>query len=121
VDRRDWPLLRSLFHADAVDEHGFTSADIETFIESFSERSAGVLQMMHIMGNTYIAEVDAERREALVETSCVAWNRMLPEGLLRGSLHDSPLIPDDSPHARLSMIGNRYLDLVSERDGKVAF
>jgi hypothetical protein len=121
VDRRDWELLRSLFHTDSVDEHGFTAGGVEEFIERFSARSAGVLQMMHLNGNTLIRDRNPERREVLVESSCVAWNRVLPGGFAQGSLHDSPLIPHDSPHARVSMIGNRYLDLLSEREGELRF
>jgi hypothetical protein len=121
VDRRDWALLRSLFHDDSVDEHGSTSGGVDEFIRGFAERSANVPEMMHANTNILILERDPERKEVLVETYCVAWSRVLPGDIVPGSLYDTTVIPTDSAHARLATIANRYLDLISERDGELKF
>jgi hypothetical protein len=121
VDRRDWGLLRTLFHDDSLDDHGYTSGSLEEFIESFSERSSRVPEMTHVNGNVLILETDAERREALVETYCVAWSRVLPGELIPGSLYETPLLDRESPNARVLTVANRYLDLIGERDGQLRF
>jgi SnoaL-like domain len=121
VDRRDWNLLRSCFHEDAVDEHGLSSGNVSQFIESFAMRSGKIPEMMHPNSNILILERDHERREVLVETYCVAWSRVLPGEMIPGSFYDTSLIAKESPYARVATIANRYLDLISERDGDLRF
>jgi hypothetical protein len=119
VDRRDWTLLRSVFHSDSVDEHGLSAGNVDTFIEGFADRSAKVTEMMHLNSNIIIAERNPDRREVLVETSCVAWSRVLPDDMVPGSFYDTPLIAPASGHARVVTVANRYLDLLAEREGEL--
>jgi hypothetical protein len=121
VDRRDWPLLRSLFHEDSLDEHGFTTGGVDEFIEAFATRSADVPEMTHFITNVLILETDPQRREVLVETYCLGCSRVRPEQMLPGSFYDSPLIPADSANGRLAIIANRYLDLIVEDAGELTF
>lgn len=114
IDRKDYDLLREVFHKDAYDDHGLWSGSVDTFIEVFDARHEHIARAMHLNGNSLMLEVDPERREVLVETPCVAWSWLapgasVPGGLFTGSEED----------ATLTCVANRYLDIVSERDGRL--
>jgi hypothetical protein len=121
IDRKDYALLRDVFHDDAYDDHGLWSGDVDNFIETFDRRHVHIEHAMHLNGNTVLLEVDAERRELMVETYCVAWTRVPPGVTIPGGLFGAE--DDGEPMAQLTAVGNRYLDIVSERDGvlRIAF
>jgi hypothetical protein len=66
VDRKQWDLVRNSFHEDAYDDHGPFKGTVSEFIEWVAERHSDVVQSMHVLSNTLIEFVSAER--ALVET-----------------------------------------------------
>ncbi len=73
VDRRDWPALAAVFHADAHDEHGEFSGGPAAFVDWVSARHAAIPFAMHIMANCLIEFLDDET--AAVETYFVAIQR----------------------------------------------
>lgn len=100
VDRRDWDLLRSCFHADARDDHGVFAGDADEYVDwvaanlsKFAERT------MHFIGNV---TVDLEGpAAALSESYVVGYHRYTRE---------------DGTRAEWIAAG-RYLDRFEKRDG----
>ena len=104
ADRNDVALIRSAYHPDATDSHGYFSGTIDGFVEWFTERHATVTQSMHFLGNCLI-EWDSDT-SAFVETYCQAFQR----------LHDdaaSDMLQD------LHVLC-RYADRFERRDGRWA-
>lgn len=66
VDRKDWDLLRSVFHDGARDAHGEFNGNSEEFIEWVSARHATVPFSMHYLLNCLIEFTSDE--DAAVET-----------------------------------------------------
>lgn len=66
VDRGDWELVRSTYHADAYDAHGDYKGDIDGLIKWLDERFASVDNSMHFLGNCLIEFSDPDH--AFVET-----------------------------------------------------
>ena len=64
VDRADEELLRSVYHPDALDEHGFYNGDIDGMIEFLYTRTLNTEirpnPTRHILSNILI-EVDGDR------------------------------------------------------------
>jgi hypothetical protein len=104
ADRNDVELIRSAYHSDATDSHGYFSGTIDGFVEWFRERHAAVTQSMHFLGNCLI-EFDGEE-SAFVETYCQAFQRLRdPAGA--GTLQDLQVLC-------------RYLDRFERREGRWA-
>lgn len=70
VDRGDWDLVRTGYHADAMDEHGDYVGDIDGFIEWLDRRFKGIDNSMHFLGQTLIEFAGPD--VALVETYFVS-------------------------------------------------
>ena len=97
IDRRDYALVRSLYHDDAIDDHG------PMFYGSPDEYVAWLPSMManwdatsHIISNALFI-VDGDRAEG--ELFVNAYHRTHP------------------PEARELIAGGRYLDQYEKRDG----
>jgi hypothetical protein len=97
VDRRDWDLVRSCYHDDAVDDHGPFRGDVNGFIDWVAERHAGIEQSMHFLGNVLI-EIDGD--VAFSETYLTTFQHETRPG---------------SP-TRYSHSGCRYVDRLERRD-----
>lgn len=54
VDRRDYDLVRSVYHPDAYDDHGSYKGDIDGLIAWLSRRHAVIEQSMHLICQTHI-------------------------------------------------------------------
>jgi hypothetical protein len=76
IDRRDWALVRSLFHPDAYDDHGMYKGDIDGFIDFLRVRHSGISQSFHLVGNILIEFPGPQT--ALVETYVLALQRLKP-------------------------------------------
>jgi len=74
VDRRDWALVRSTFHEDALDDHGDFKGNVDGFIEWVKRRHATIPQSMHFLGNCLIEFADDDT--AVVETYFLALQRL---------------------------------------------
>jgi hypothetical protein len=115
VDRRNWALVRSTYHADAFDDHGNYKGDIDGFIESLIKRHATIEQSMHVFAN-YIIEFDGPD-SALVETYFTTYQRLSPEAgdarlvYLRGRS-----ISDDEAVEGFAL--GRFIDHFTRRHGE---
>jgi hypothetical protein len=107
VDRGDWALLRSTYHADAWDDHGDYKGPIDGLVEWLDKRFAGVDNSMHFLGNCLIEFADANT--ALVETYFVSRR-------LRAPIEEEREIagPGD---AMCREAWGRYVDRFERRDG----
>lgn len=66
VDRGDWELVRSTYHADAWDEHGDYKGGIDGLVRWLDARFSGVDNSTHFLGNCLIEFAGPDL--ALVET-----------------------------------------------------
>jgi ketosteroid isomerase-like protein len=100
VDRRDWDLVRSCYHPDAVDHHGPYSGGVDGFIAWAMEFVEEVVSTTHFVGNQL---VDVEGNTAWHEAYCRAYHRMKAT--------------DSAPEAEY-VVNLRYLDRMDARDGE---
>jgi hypothetical protein len=114
VDRKNWDLVRSAYHADAHDDHGNYKGDIDGFIASLVERHATIEQSMHVVSNLTIEFCGPD--SALAESYFITHQRISPEAgdgrlpYLRGV----PIRPDQA--VETEVVG-RYVDHMTRRDG----
>lgn len=99
VDRKDWDLVRSAYHADAIDNHGSYNGPLDGFISSLEERHRTIDQSIHLVSNILIETFSSE--SALVESyfCCFQTRRDGDGGLVQ-----------------TQAIG-RYIDRFERRDG----
>jgi ketosteroid isomerase-like protein len=99
TDRRDAALIRSCYHADAVDDHGAFRGSPDEFAEWVPKTLAIFESTMHVLGNVSI-EIDGDA--AKVESYCTAHH----------------VFPREAPGgARDMVLGLRYLDRFERRNG----
>ncbi|CAM5221765.1 hypothetical protein CDEF62S_04486 [Castellaniella defragrans] len=112
VDRRDFKLVRSVYHADAEDHHGPYNGNVDGLIHWMTRRHEGVAQSMHMLGNCLIDwRTDSV---ALVETYCVTYQRLKENGA--SSTSDVGLTVGGS--GQQTQVRCRYLDRFEKRDGQ---
>ena len=99
IDRRDWELVRSCYHADAIDHHGPFSGGIDDFIGWALESLHSVASTTHFVGNQI---VDLDGDAAWHEAYCIAFHR---------------LQATDAAPAVDWVVNLRYLDRMERRDG----
>jgi hypothetical protein len=98
VDRKDWPLVRSVFHSDGYDDHGVYRGNIEGLIAFLEERHQTISQSQHIVTNILIEFAGANL--AAVESYVTAFQQLDMDGA-----------------SRRLMVQGRYIDKVARRDG----
>ena len=76
VDRKDWDVVRSVFHPDAYDDHGMYKGDVDGLINWLQGRHPSIAFSMHTLCNLLI-EFNGEDR-ALAESYVVAYQQYLP-------------------------------------------
>ena len=102
VDRADVELLRSVYHLDSVDDHGYWSGPGQDFGEFIVGRlTADALRTTHAVANELI-ELDGDT--ARVETYVFAY-------LWRAT-------GADGSAEALDMFAGRYVDVFDRRDGQ---
>jgi SnoaL-like domain len=99
IDRRDWELVRTCYHADAIDHHGAFSGGVDEFIAWALEVLESVTVTTHFVGNQ-IVDIDGD--VAWHEAYCRAFHRM------RGTATEPALD---------WVINVRYLDRMERRAG----
>ena len=73
VDRRDWSLVRTVFHPDAVDDHGMYKGGIDGLLDWLEARHQWISMSLHVLGNITIEFVSSDL--ALCESYVVAYQR----------------------------------------------
>jgi SnoaL-like domain len=99
VDRRDWDLVRSCYHPDAVDHHGPYSGDVDGFIAWAKDFVETVVSTTHFVGNQLV-DVDGD----------TAWHEAYCQDHHRTKATDSTAAAD-------YVVNLRYLDRMEARDG----
>ena len=99
VDRKDFDLLRTCFHADATLDYGLFSCGADEFIALAEESLKAYLVTTHFTGNQL---VEVKGDSAWAEHYTVATHRCPPDDTL--PLHDF-------------VTAIRYVDTVERRDG----
>jgi hypothetical protein len=99
IDRRDWELVRSCYHVDALDHHGPFSGGVDEFIEWALEVLDSVVSTTHFVGNQ-IVDVDGD--VAWHEAYCLAFHRL-------AATASAPVID--------WVVNLRYLDKMERRAG----
>ena len=97
TDRRDPELIRSCYHADAIDDHGAFRGSPAGFAEWVPNALGIFASTMHVLGNI---SIELSGDTAHVETYCTAH-------------HIYP--PDDPGGARDNILGLRYVDRFERR------
>jgi ketosteroid isomerase-like protein len=100
VDRRDWDLVASCFHPDAVDSHGVVEGPVSELIEWTRRKHERVTQSLHRLTNVSVLDESTDR--AVTESYC--------------DVHQT--IPRDGKEPAHLSLGCRYLDVFARRDGK---
>jgi hypothetical protein len=100
LDRQDHALLASLFHSDAIDEHGPYNGPASGFVEFMRSGGKAGQHWMHHNG-TQLIDIDGD--VALTETYTLAFVRQ-PRS-------------DGSEGEEEVFLRVRYLDRVEKRDG----
>ncbi len=98
IDRLDFDLVRSCYHADAYDDHGAFRGSVEEFIAAARTFLARWTATQHFMGNLLI-EIDGDRARA--ETYAVAYHRR----------------EDADGNGKDDVMGIRYVDRFERRNG----
>jgi hypothetical protein len=73
IDRRDFALVRSCYHADATDDHGDFRGTVNEFITYVQGTLPRYERTMHFIGNVLV-EVDGD--DARSESYVVAYHRL---------------------------------------------
>lgn len=112
VDRRDFELVRSVYHSDAMDYHGPYNGNIDGLIEWMTRRHEGVAQSMHLIANCLIEWVSEDI--ALVETYCVTYQKL--KRIENSSTSDVGLTVGGV--GQQTQVRCRYLDRFERRNGE---
>lgn len=72
IDRMDFELLRTCYHAGAIDEHGWYDGAVDGYIEFLQSSLPRSTTTFHMLGNPLI---DVDGDTARSETYCLVWNR----------------------------------------------
>ena len=100
VDRGDVALAETLYERDALDEHGFNSSNTaREFLDSIEAMSSGLTAIQHNITNHLIRITGPDTAEG--EAYLVAYHRS-----------------ENEDSAYLLLIGGRYLDRYSKREGQ---
>ncbi|MET0145010.1 MAG: nuclear transport factor 2 family protein [Ilumatobacteraceae bacterium] len=100
LDRHDSEVLASIYHADAIEDHGVFNGSAAAYVEWMAGRNAEGYHWMH-NNTTQIIEIDGDVARA--ETYCLAFKRQ-PE-------------LDEQGRSREWLVRVRYLDRIEKRDG----
>lgn len=115
VDRGDWELMRSTYHHDAIDHHGPFQGTADDLIEYLRERQRLVNTVAHVLGQTSLLEIDRPARTVRSETSCVGVQELKAGAVEVPEMYRTE--PDGA--AGVSVMGVRYVDVLSEREGEL--
>ena len=101
LDRMDWPLLETCYHADAYHDHGMWKGPAVEFVQYCARTLVTMDRTLHIVHNSLINVHDAAHASA--ETYCSA-------------LHRVPSTKSETGFANHTVYV-RYIDNFERRDG----
>lgn len=104
VDRKDFGLLRDVYHPDAYDNHGVYSGDVDGLIGWLTARHASIVQSTHTVGNCL---VERDGDVAHVETYGL---------LVQHEKLDRAAFSDGHQLFLRTMLGVRYVDRFEKRN-----
>ena|ERR1700733_89457 len=110
VARRNWDLVKAIFHDDAHDDHGTLNGSVDAYIEWQKRHHSGVDQSMHFLGNILVEFIDETL--ALVETNVIAFHHYSTEAAR------ADIVGADAAGRMgemTSLIAGRYLDKFQKR------
>jgi hypothetical protein len=107
VDRFDLAALRTVYHPDAVDDHGGYRGGVEGLLGYVAEQTHRMPQVMHFLGQCVIEFAAAD--VAVCETYFMTAHTLGPGQRMYGVGGSGPV--------QMSMFG-RYVDRVERRDGE---
>jgi hypothetical protein len=123
VDRKEWDLVRSAYHADATDLHGHFEGGIDAFIEHLVQRHENIEQSIHAITNILV-ELEAPGI-ASAESYFVCHQRLKSAQQIEKFIRAADVGPGET--LQITVVG-RYLDRFELRNGswriarrKVAF
>ncbi len=99
IDRREYDLVRSCYHPDAIDDHGNFRGSVDAFLTHAQQSLAHFERTMHLIGNVLVEPLGAEAR---CESYAVAYHR---------------LCATRTKPERDFVVGLRYVDDFERRDG----
>ncbi len=101
ADRWDLDGMRSVFHEDAIDEHGMYSGrahELMDYLESTVDEGGPLKMTQHNLGNIII---DVKGDRAVAESYCTSYQGW-----------------EDENGGQDELVGGRYVDLLEKRDGE---
>ena len=110
LDRKNFELVRSAYHDDAIDDHGGYCGDIPGLIAWMRDRHRSVEQCMHAITNTTI---ERSGSEAVAESYCISYQRHYPDGA--GGAEDPDLVHPDRDREQIMAVV-RFIDRLERRD-----
>jgi hypothetical protein len=114
VDRRDWQVAADCYHPDAIDLHGIFNGPAPSFLDFVKNRHELIDVSMH--HNTNISPEFVDSTTAIVETYCIAWQRMPVGNDSVSQIQAAGARPGADTIEIVST--SRYVDHVSSRDGQ---
>jgi hypothetical protein len=115
VDRKDWEMVRSVFHPDGYDDHGLFKGHREELIGWLQGRHQLVSQSMHFIGNILIDF--AGPVTAVCETYVIGYQRY-PDGDLKSRLAVLGAEVGAQPGEFDMTLLARYVDIFERRQGE---
>ena len=117
VDRRDWPLVKTVFHPGAIDDHGMYKGGIDGLVEWLDGRHQWITKSMHVLGNMTIDFAGPDL--ALCESYVVAYQQYDASPGADPSHIKAALGPGVEPSDLPIdvVMPARYVDEVTRRDG----
>ncbi|WP_157221103.1 nuclear transport factor 2 family protein [Flavisphingomonas formosensis] len=105
VNRKDWALMASVYHADATEDHGPLQGSPADLIAWVQKRHETIEQSMHFIGNCLV-EIAGET--AFAETYCIIVQHERTAARSISSGRDAMV---------RTVMGVRYVDRFERRDG----
>jgi hypothetical protein len=118
IDRRDMDLIRTLYHPDAIDDHGLFSGTIGEFIDHLGDTAQIMTYSMHNITHS-VFEIAGKR--AAGESYFIAYHHFMggyePVSRFFGPSYADARVADGTIEGpQLYVCGGRYIDRFEKRD-----
>lgn len=121
IDRLDLDLLKSVYHPDAIDDHGLIRANGHEFAERIIELLGQVCVYTQHSVTHAVIEIDGER--ATSESQYFGFHTIAAEEASIASFFGPAYLEEQRQSGNLErrheyLCGGRYLDVLHKRDGQ---